>query len=125
MNMGTTKKQNNRHVGAAYEQAAGNYLRKQGYSIIEYNYRCPVGEIDLIARDGEYLVFCEVKYRKDTRKGNPLEAVDAKKQRVIYKCALHYLLIHGFNEIPCRFDVIGFENENIIHIKDAFQKGCL
>ena len=57
-------KQNNRAVGTAYEQIAGRFLEKKGFQILEYNYRCRAGEIDLIARDREYLVFCEVKYRR-------------------------------------------------------------
>ena len=52
-----------RKTGAEYEQKAGAYLEGQGYEILEYNYRCRTGEIDIVARDGEYLVFCEVKYR--------------------------------------------------------------
>ena len=52
---------NQRRTGAIYEQKAGAYLESQGYEILEYNYRCRSGEIDIIARDGEYLVFCEVK----------------------------------------------------------------
>lgn len=104
---------------------AGRYLKEQGYSVLEFNFRCRSGEIDVIAREGDYLVFCEVKYRQNGRKGNPLEAVNGKKQRVIYQCAAYYLLIHGLQDIPCRFDVIGFDKEQIIHIKDAFWKGCL
>ena len=53
-------KKNQRSVGARYEQVAGKYLEQQGYQILQYNYRCRQGEIDIIARDGEYLVFCEV-----------------------------------------------------------------
>lgn len=52
------EKQNNRRTGTNYEKAVGYYLEQQGYVILEYNYRCHIGEIDLIARDGEYLVFC-------------------------------------------------------------------
>ena len=57
-------KQNNRAVGTAYEQIAGRFLEKKGFQILEYNYRCRAGEIDLIARDSEYLVFCEVPANK-------------------------------------------------------------
>lgn len=114
------EKQNNRRTGTDYEQAVGYYLEQQGYVILEYNYRCRIGEIDIIARDGEYLVFCEVKYRQDARKGSPLEAVGQKKKRVIYQCASYYLTIHGLSDIPCRFDVIGIERGRIMHIRDAF-----
>lgn len=113
-------KLNKRKIGAAYEQAVGGFLEQEGYIVLEYNYRCPAGEIDIIAKDGECLVFCEVKYRKDKRKGDPLEAVDSKKQRIIYRCASHYLTIHGKWGVPCRFDVIGIESAKLTHIKDAF-----
>lgn len=115
------KKQNNRKVGSDYEQAVGYYLEQQGYIILQFNYRCRQGEIDIIARDGPYLVFCEVKYRQDKKKGSPLEAVDMKKQRTLYKCASYYLAVRGISDSPCRFDVIGIEGEKIIHIKNAFQ----
>lgn len=101
------KRKNNRHTGALYEQRAGAYLERLGYQILKYNYRCRQGEIDIIAMDGEYLVFCEVKYRSDPSKGMPEEAVDLRKQRVISKCALYYMTVHGLTHMPCRFDVIG------------------
>lgn len=113
-------KMNNREIGTEYERAAAYYLEQQGYIILEQNYRCRTGEIDLIARDGEYLVFCEVKYRYDGRKGSPLEAVDFRKQKKIRQCALFYLTEKGFGEIPCRFDVIGIQGSQITLIKNAF-----
>ena len=113
-------KQNNRKVGTDYEQAVGYYLEQQGYQILEYNYRCRLGEIDMIAADGEYLVFCEVKYRQDRKKGSPLEAVDLRKQKKIYQCAAYYLVEHGMEDVPCRFDVIGIEGSKITHIRNAF-----
>lgn len=100
-------RKNNRYTGTIYEQKAGAYLEGLGYRILEYNYRCRQGEIDIIAMDGEYLVFCEVKYRSDRSKGMPEEAVDIRKQRVISKCALYYMTVHGLFHVPCRFDVIG------------------
>ena len=72
---------NRRRTGARYEQTAGRYLETKGYQILEYNYRCRRGEIDIIARDQECLVFCEVKYRSGPGAGDAAEAVDAKKQR--------------------------------------------
>lgn len=112
---------NKRETGSRYERAAGDYLEQQGYQILEYNYRCRMGEIDLVAQDGEYLVFCEVKYRKSPETGSPLEAVDVRKQRVIWKVAQHYLMMHHLQEIPCRFDVIGIEGNRMILIKNAFE----
>lgn len=103
-----------------YEQAVGYYLMQQGYEIIEYNYRCRAGEIDLIARDGGYLVFCEVKYRKRQEKGHPLEAVDLRKQKKIYRCAQQYLYEKRLGCPPCRFDVIGIQGTKITLLKNAF-----
>lgn len=111
---------NRRKTGACYEQKAADYLAKSGYRILEMNYRCRIGEIDIVARDGEYVVFCEVKYRSGSRSGNPLEAVDLRKQRVIFRCGEFYLTEHHLMDVPCRFDVIGIEGERITHIKDAF-----
>ena len=108
------QRRNNRETGSYYERMAGVYLTEKGYEILEYNYRCRLGEIDIIARDGDYLVFCEVKYRADDRKGTPAEAVDYAKQRVISKSALYYMTVNGIDEIPCRFDVVSIEDDRII-----------
>lgn len=114
-------KQNRRETGSQYEQLAGSYLESCGYEILEYNYRCRIGEIDIIARDGEYLVFCEVKYRRGSDTGNPLEAVDWKKQKVISKCALYYLTVNHLTNHACRFDVVGVLGKEITLIKNAFE----
>ena len=116
------KKINKRAVGTAYEKLAGEYLTGQGYEILEYNFRCRMGEIDLVAKDGEYLVFVEVKYRSNGRTGSPLEAVDSRKQRVISKVASYYCLTHGHGEgQPCRFDVVAINGEEYTLIKNAFE----
>ena len=123
---GAEEKKNKRQTGAYYEQAAGRYLEQLGYEILEYNYRCRSGEIDIIAKDGAYVVFCEVKYRADSRKGDPLEAVDTRKQNVIFRCAMYYLAEHHLNDVPCRFDVIGIQGKDgmkgaeVTYIKNAF-----
>ena len=115
-----TGQRNRRRTGSAYERAAGFYLEQLGYEIQQYNYRCRCGEIDIIAKDGETLVFCEVKYRSDGAMGNPLEAVDSKKQRTIFRSAFCYLAERGLEEAPCRFDVIGIEGTKITQVKNAF-----
>ena len=102
------QRRNNRETGSYYERMAGVYLTEKGYEILEYNYRCRLGEIDIIARDGDYLVFCEVKYRADA------------KQRVISKSALYYMTVNGIDEIPCRFDVVSIEDDRIILYQNAF-----
>ncbi len=114
---------NKRKTGAAYEQAAGYYLEQQGYVILQYNYRCRVGEIDLVAKDGDCLVFCEVKYRKTGGSGSPLEAVDFRKQQRIFRCAQYYMMEKRLGDIPCRFDVVGIEGARITLIKNAFDGG--
>lgn len=113
---------NRRAVGRAYEKKAGAYLAEQGYKIIEYNFCCRSGEIDIIARDGEYLVFVEVKYRADAECGNPLEAVNERKQCAISRTAWYYCLTHGYGEwMPCRFDVVAMQGEEIMLVKNAFE----
>ena len=91
---------NRRQTGTAYERRAGEYLKEQGYELIGYNFRCRQGEIDIIARDGRYLVFVEVKYRRDGQTGDPLEAVDRAKQRRISAILLPDARIWGDDALP-------------------------
>ena len=116
-------RESRRQTGTDYERAAGYYLEQLGYEILEYNYRCRAGEIDLVARDGDYLVFCEVKYRRTAGKGGALDAVTCGKQRTISKCALFYLMEHHLTGAACRFDVVGIEGaaEKITLVKGAFE----
>ena len=111
---------NRRETGTQYEERAAEYLIAQNYQILVRNYRIRPGEIDIIARDGTVLVFIEVKYRKNDESGNPLEAVDIRKQRKIIKVARYYLYQKKYGDVPCRFDVIGICGSHIEHIKDAF-----
>ncbi len=112
---------NNRAVGSKYEQIAAEELIKKGYSILERNYRCPKGEIDIIASQNGTICFVEVKYRLNNSKGYPADAVSYNKQRVISKVAEYYLAtrIHRM-DVPCRFDVIGFLDGRIEHYENAF-----
>ncbi len=112
---------NRRLQGAGYEQIAGSYLSGQGLTILARNYRCKKGEIDLIARDGDTIVFVEVKYRKDSRLGFPSESVDTRKQRKIRSVAQWYLyMCHDDGTTCCRFDVISILGDRIRWIKNAF-----
>ncbi len=112
---------NNRETGSRHEKLAAAYLRQKGYRILEFNYRCPWGEVDLIAREGSYLVFVEVKYRRSARWGMPAEAVDSRKQERIRRAASWYLSARRLSgETPCRFDVVGILGEQIELIRDAF-----
>ena len=112
---------NKRQMGTSYELKAENYLREKGYKILETNFRNRSGEIDIIAKDGEYFCFVEVKYRTTNDYGNPLEAVTVHKQNQIRKVALYYLMKNKLSEwTPCRFDVIAFEGEKMTHLENAF-----
>lgn len=111
---------NRRCVGAEHERAAGAFLEEKGLKILVYNYWCQLGEIDLIAQDGDVLVFCEVKYRSGRKSGSPLEAVGLQKQKRIFRTAMYYLTENRIADRPCRFDVIGIEGTAITHIENAF-----
>ncbi|SFR67151.1 putative endonuclease [[Clostridium] aminophilum] len=112
---------NHRKVGSKYEEACAGFLESIGFRILERNFRSRFGEIDLIARENGYLVFVEVKYRKDGRSGDPAEAVDARKQHKIQMTAQYYLTKNGFSpDIPIRFDVAAICGNRIHLIRDAF-----
>ncbi len=88
------------------EALAVAHLKARGYDILARNYRAVRGEIDLIAQDGDCIVFVEVKTRRSLKFGLPQAAVTAHKQRQISKVALAYLQTHNLFDAPCRFDVI-------------------
>ena len=119
-------KMNKRAVGSVYEQSAARFLKDKGYSILEMNFRCRFGEIDIIAKDGSVLVFAEVKYRASSGSGFPSEAVNYRKQSTICKVADRYMLKHGlYDNTPCRFDIISVLGDEIRHIENAFEYiGC-
>lgn len=115
--------------GTAAERQAEAWLQQQGLRPIERNYRCRVGEIDLIMRHGEQLVFVEVKFRRQSRFGAAVEMVDARKQQKLRRAAQFYLQSRKLTEqASCRFDVVGVQpaagNGNTTHqfqwIRDAF-----
>lgn len=113
---------NTRKKGAEYEEKAAQYLQSQGVHILECNYRNRKGEIDLIGRDGDYLVFFEVKYRKDNEMGNPAEAVNYGKQKNICKVADYYRMIHKIGEFAAvRYDVVAIRGEETTWYRNAFE----
>ena len=117
----TNEKMSTTKTGRAAEQAAARFLKENGMEIVAANYRSRMGEIDLIARDGKAYVFVEVKYRKSAAGTSPLEAVDLEKQGRIARSALCFLQEKRLPmETPCRFDVIGFEGDKLIYVRDAF-----
>lgn len=92
--------------GRTGEDLAAGYLLENNYKIIGRNYRCPLGEIDIIARDGQKIVFVEVKSKNSGRFGRPEEAVDRKKQAKLSRVALFYLKSKSALDAPARFDVV-------------------
>ncbi|NOZ25547.1 MAG: YraN family protein [Nitrospirae bacterium] len=116
----TVKKQ----TGKEGESLALGYLKKKGYRIIATNYRTPMGEIDIVAKDGDTIVFVEVKTRRSLSHGHPLEAVTMRKQQRLRRLALYYLKANRMSDVHGRFDVIGVYMRDgacrIQHVVDAF-----
>jgi putative endonuclease len=112
-------------LGAEGERAAEKFLRRQRYTIVARNYRCRLGEVDLVALDGATVVFIEVKTRTQPGFGSPLEAVDRRKQRQIQRTAQQYLSEHRLHDRNARFDVVGVWWDNgRVHcelVKNAFE----
>lgn len=109
-------------IGYRKEQAACDYLQKNGLSLIQKNFRCRFGEIDLIMQEGEYIVFVEVRFRNATNYGESIETLSHAKRNRLTKTALTYLQEQNLLEkMPCRFDVIGsHQDQQINWIKNAF-----
>lgn len=114
--------ENSRNTGTKYELVAAEYLKAEGYDVLEMNYRIRQAELDIIAKDGGCYVFVEVKYRVDDRLGHPLSAVGAAKQKKICKAALFYMNSKKISiyDTAVRFDVIGILGDDVMHIKNAF-----
>jgi len=96
-------------VGRVGERLAANDLEERGYRILERNFRCQYGEIDLVAEEGEDLVFVEVKTRRGTVCGLPEEAVNGRKARKLQEVAAGYLEIHNLPDIAWRIDVVAVQ----------------
>ena len=115
---------NRRRKGAWWEGEAARHLKEAGYEIVERNYRTRAGEIDLIARKDNLLIFVEVKMRSSEAFGRPEEAIDSKKQKKIIEIAQVYLAEHPCPGCDIRFDVIAISGEGphrrIEHIENAF-----
>ncbi len=112
---------NNREVGKIFELYAINYLKSKGYIILNHQFRCKVGEIDIVCQRDSIIVFVEVKYRKNIKSGYPREAVNYKKQNKIRKVAQYYILKNSITDKDFRFDVIEIIGENeLLHLENAF-----
>ena len=122
------KKMHNKDLGRRGENAAVRYLERFGYEILDRNWTCPAGEVDIVARDMDALVFCEVKTRTSIEHGFPEEAVDAEKRSRYEKIAAWYLRDYEYVDIPVRFDVVallvvGEDRAFVRHYCNAFAEG--
>lgn len=118
-------------IGKAAEERAALFLRNKGYKILEMNYRCRTGEIDIIAENGDCIVFTEVKYRRRDDFGSALEMIDNRKIKKIISASRFYLGSHRSNKQP-RFDTIEVMPPDSLtgdmaveHIEDAFDNGTV
>jgi putative endonuclease len=117
----------NKSLGSFGEELALQFLIEKGYCIIEKNFRCRLGEIDIIARNNDYITFIEVKTRYNNHFGSPCEAITFSKQKKLYKLAQVYILQKKLHNCNFRFDVVEIliqpkDNTPVINlIKDAFQ----
>ena len=112
-------------LGARGESVAARYLRRRGYAIVRRNYRGAHGEVDLVALDGDVLVFIEVKTRAQDRFGEPLDAIDGDKQRRIARVAEDFVHEHRLSDRAVRFDVVGVRRRGwrweVELVRDAFE----
>jgi putative endonuclease len=110
--------------GREGERVAERFLKKKGYAVVERNYRCRGGEVDLIALDRRVIVFVEVKTRTDHEFGNPLEAVEPRKQRRMIHAARFFLHEKKLHQRDARFDVVGIswpgDDPVVEHVQNAF-----
>ena len=110
--MDTAHLTDKRHKGNQAELLAQHFLEQRGFELVTRNFLCKTGEIDLIMQDSETLVFVEVRYRRETDLGSPLETITGAKQRKLTRTAQFFLQQHFGNRWPpCRFDAVGIIGE--------------
>lgn len=109
-----------RALGAEAEARAAELLQRKGYRVVDRNWTCRGGEIDLVCDDGGTLVFVEVRARKDDRHGTPLETVVDLKRRRLIRAAELYLTAKQLHDRACRFDVVAIAGATVEHVEDAF-----
>lgn len=107
--------------GSAAEARAVELLVRRGYQIVERNFRCKTGELDVVARDGEVLVFVEVRSRADGEHGHAAESVNVRKQRQVARVAMHYIGLRDPMFAKSRFDVVAITGDEIVLIQDAWR----
>jgi putative endonuclease len=107
------------------ERLAALFLRLKGYRIAARNWRCPLGELDLVCWHGDTLVFVEVKARTSAVAGAPEDAVDFRKRKQLIRLANFYLAQRHRGDVPCRFDVVGIDLGGVFprirHLRSAFR----
>jgi len=108
-------------IGKRFEDKAVNLLIDKGYQILDRNFHSRYGEIDIVAKDKDTVVFVEVRYRKKQQFGTAQESISFKKMEKIYKTALSYLSQKGLGNTGVRFDVVAFNGEEVEHIQNAFE----
>lgn len=112
------------HLGRAGEDAAAALLVRSGFRVVDRNFRCRAGEIDLVARRGRLLVFCEVKARRTSRWGDPSEAVNYAKRNRLRRLAAEWMSAHRPGDVDVRFDVVSVIVRDgrvaARHVPDAF-----
>jgi putative endonuclease len=115
------------HRGRPGEDLACRHLAASGFAILQRNYRCRSGEVDVVAREGDTTVFVEVKERHDRSHGQGLESVTFGKRRRLIRAARLYAAAHGLDERPLRFDVISIDwdegGPRLRHDRGAFDAG--
>lgn len=111
------------HIGSEAESAACTWLQQQGLVIIERNFRCKLGEIDIVAKENQTLVFVEVRQRSGHHFGDGFTSVDYRKQQKLIRTAKRYLQERKiFDQSPCRFDIVSARSPTDLEwLKDAFQ----
>jgi putative endonuclease len=111
---------NNRSKGTLYEEKTCVYIQEQGMELVTKNYSCKCGELDIIAKDQDSLVFIEVKYRSSMAYGHPSYAIDYRKQRKITQSAVWYTKEVRWIDRPVRFDVALWTGNQLEYHKGAF-----
>lgn len=113
-------------LGCQGETMAASYLSAHGYTVLQRNYSCPMGELDIVARQGDVVAFVEVKTRRSLRYGRPCEAVNFRKKQHIIQSAKWYINQHRLSGLHYRFDIVEVlarpgGSANINHIRNAFE----
>jgi putative endonuclease len=114
-------------LGQRGEAIAEAFLRALRYRVLARNFRCRAGEIDIVAQEGNQLVFVEVRSRRGQRQGTALESVTPRKQAQVVRVARHFLALRGLGDCDSRFDVIGVDfavdPPDVAHVQHAFDAG--